>query len=105
MSPATDRIGVETVVHGGNDPHAVTVNVHVARSRTAPGEINCLPSVYLVAARSQGDLAWRWRRSRAWRGRPCRQSEGIDFVICGEINPTSSDDPRIPLARSSHYFI
>jgi len=45
MSPTTDRIGVETVVHRGNDPHAVTVNVDVARSRATPGEVSRLPPV------------------------------------------------------------
>ena len=38
---ATDLIGVEAVVPGRNDHHAVAVNVHPIRRRTAPRQVRC----------------------------------------------------------------
>ena len=39
MATATNFIGVETVISGGDDPCAVAVNIDIARSCSAPGEI------------------------------------------------------------------
>jgi hypothetical protein len=43
---ATDFIGVETVVPGGNDQRAVPVNVDSIRSRAAPRQVRCPSPAY-----------------------------------------------------------
>jgi hypothetical protein len=35
-------------------------------------------------------------------GVPLRDGESIDFVVCGEVDPTASNDAGVPLSCSSH---
>jgi hypothetical protein len=65
----TGGIGVETVIRGGNDQHAVALNVDIARSGPAPGEVHCLPALHLVTTRTERD-------ARCGRRRRCRDTGG-----------------------------
>ena|SRR5262245_54308798 len=46
MAAATDPIGVETVVPGGDDQRGVAINVDAVRSRAAPGQVRRAPPVH-----------------------------------------------------------
>ena len=63
LATATGRIGVETVVWRRGDQHVVTVNVDIARSRPAPGEIHCVSPLHLIATRTERELPGSWSRS------------------------------------------
>ena len=131
MATPAGGIGIETgIVRDGDNERSVAVNVNVTRGRSAPREVYLVSSFRFVATRSEGDLPRGWRRSRGnrscrcrtwrgswggscscsgrsgssrrWRGRRCRQPEGIDPVIRSEVNPTARNNPRVPLARASH---
>jgi hypothetical protein len=45
MATATDDIGVEAVICGG-DHNAVAVNLDIRRSRPPPGEVHYVPTLY-----------------------------------------------------------
>jgi hypothetical protein len=56
MTTATGGIGVEPVIRGVGDSRAITIDVDIARSRSAPGEVHRLAPVHFVSARGEGDL-------------------------------------------------
>lgn len=63
-----DRIGVGTAIaRNGDDHHAVARNIHAARRRTAPREIDRVAPLHLVAGSGQRDPGCRCRcRSSCW---------------------------------------
>jgi hypothetical protein len=81
IAMATGGIGVETVIQGGDDQHAVTIDVDIVRSCPGPGEVHRVASSHFVAARSEGDLlgcgcrrycrCWRSSRAGGCRRRRC----------------------------------
>ena len=68
---ATRGIGVEPVIQGGDDQHAITIDVDIARSCPRPGEVHRVASVHSVAARSEGDLPGCGCRRCSRRDRRC----------------------------------
>ena len=51
VSFGADRVGVETIVRSRNDLRSVTVNINVARGRSAPREVYRVSPLDFVASR------------------------------------------------------
>jgi hypothetical protein len=69
---ATDFVGVETVVPGGNDQRTIAINVDPTRSRAAPRQVRSAFPTYQVTLRSQCDLGRCRRRRSSCGSRSCR---------------------------------
>ena len=48
---------------------------------------------------------WSWRRSRCRRWHSGRKLKSIDLVIGSEVNPTASNNARVPSPSAGHQFV
>ncbi len=93
MTAGAGPIGVETVVQHGGDQDAVTVNVDVARSRPAPGEVHCISSLYFVTTRTERNPRCgcrRRRRRHSWCRRR-RWGGSRSYSRCGRWSASQAD--------------
>ena len=65
MTTATRGIGIEPVIQSGDDQHAITIDVDIARSRPCPEEVHRAACAHFVAARSEDDLPGCRRRRKS----------------------------------------